>query len=171
MAWFEDLAPCSYFMPEWTFLRAIGWLEAGHPFPTGVVEQRIYDTLLELLRNPWQPFVFAGVHQCDVCWYTGPYGGSNLFVPGTRCVFVCPQLIVHYMNAHGYRPPEEFCRAVLACPPTHSMPYFKALLANGGRPLITAALHPEQTFSTKVCPPPSTSSSTTSSLPPKADAP
>jgi hypothetical protein len=51
--------------------------------------------------------------------------------------FVCPELVTHYMNAHGYRPPEEFCRAMLACPPMRSMPYLKALLA-GARPLVQA---------------------------------
>jgi hypothetical protein len=40
-------------------------------------------------------------------------------------------LIVHYMNAHGYLPPSEFCDAVMACPPMQSMPYLKALRAAG----------------------------------------
>jgi hypothetical protein len=36
------------------------------------------------------------------------------------------------MNAHHYRPPEAFCRAVLACPPMRTMAYRRALLAAGG---------------------------------------
>jgi hypothetical protein len=58
-----------------------------------------------------------------------------LFIPGNGRIYVCPELIVHYMNAHGYAPPAEFCDAVLACPPMRSQQYFKELLANGGRRL------------------------------------
>jgi hypothetical protein len=39
------------------------------------------------------------------------------------------------MNAHSYRPPEEFCAAVLACPPMRSMKYLKAMLT-AVRPLV-----------------------------------
>jgi hypothetical protein len=92
--------------------------------------------LVELLRNPWQPAICLGFHHCDLCLYEGPPGKRNLFVPTEGMVFVCPELIAHYMNAHGYRPPEEFCAAVLACPAMRSMPYLKALLANA-RPLVS----------------------------------
>jgi len=137
MAWFEDLAPCNYFRPEWSsFLRSIGWLERGKSFPTGLVERKVYDKLLELWNSPWSPLYSMGPHRCDLCYYEGEYGTTNLFIPGEGFIFVCPQLIVHYMNAHGYRPPEEFCQAVLLCPPMKSMDYLKGILANGGRPMV-----------------------------------
>jgi len=140
MAWYEDLTPCNYFGPGYaSCLRAVGWLERDHPFSTGPVACDVYARLVELLREPWQPGSFGGLHSCDLCLYEGPPGHRNLFVPDDELVFVCPELITHYMNAHGYRPPDEFCAAVLACPPMRSVQYLKALLA-GARPLVQAKM-------------------------------
>jgi hypothetical protein len=137
MTWFADLEPCTYFGVD--SLVAVGWLEQGHPFPTGPVASEIYTRLVELCKDSWQPWVFAGSHRCDLCLYEGKNGNGNLFVPGDQMVYVCPELVTHYMNAHGYRPPEQFCRAVLSCPPMRSVQYFKALLV-GARPLMQAAV-------------------------------
>jgi hypothetical protein len=137
MARYEDLSPCDYFGPQCTpFLRAVGWLECEQPFATGRVDAEVFKRLVEMCKNPWQPGFFMGFHPCDLCLYEGRAGKRNVFIPASGVVFVCPELITHYMNEHGYRPPDEFCAAVLACPPMRSMPYFKALLASGGKPLI-----------------------------------
>ena len=137
MALFEDLSPCDYFGAEFAgSVAAVGWLQADRPFPTGRVDLAVYQRLVELLKEPWQPGVFMGMHECDLCLYAGVTGSHNLFVPGDGCVFVCPELIVHFMNAHSYRPPAAFCRAVLACPPMRSMAYFKALTTAGGEALV-----------------------------------
>jgi hypothetical protein len=136
--WYSDLAPCDYFGPEFaSCLRAVGWLEKGRAYAIERVQPAVYTRLVELLKDPWQPGSFAGLHICDICLYEGAPGTRNLFVPCGAHVFVCPELVVHYMNAHGYRPPEEFCTAVLACPPMRSVPYLKALLA-AARPLVQA---------------------------------
>jgi hypothetical protein len=78
-----------------------------------------------------------GTHECDLCLYEGEvHGVNNIFVPGEEFLFVCPELIVHYMNAHGYQPPDAFCAAVLRCPPMKSMEYLKLVLKNGGKSLM-----------------------------------
>lgn len=137
MTWFADLSPCDYFGAEFAgTLRTVGWLEAGRLFATGSVDPAVYSRLVELLKDAWQPCVAMGLHRCDLCLYDGDSGGGNLFVPGDGAIFVCPDLITHYMNAHGYRPPDEFCRAVLECPPMRSMPYLKALAAAGAGALV-----------------------------------
>ncbi len=139
MAWHADLAPFADLGPECaSCLRAIGWLEGGRSFATGPVDAAVYARLVELLRHPWEPAITMGFHRCDLCLYDGPPGKRNLYVPAEGVVFVCPELIAHYMNAHAYRPPDEFCAAVLACPPMRSMPYLKALLTVA-RPLVQAA--------------------------------
>jgi hypothetical protein len=139
VTWFADLAPLRYFGDHFAnCLAAVGWLERGQPFPTGAVDASIYSQLKELLRNPWQPFQTLGFHSCDLCLYEGPTGTANLFLPDGDRVLVCPELIVHFMNAHAYQPPERFCRAVMACPPMRSMPYLQSLLA-AGRPLVQAS--------------------------------
>jgi hypothetical protein len=139
MAWYEDLAPFAELGPNCaTCLRAVGWLERGRPFSTGPVDSAVYTQLVELLQHPWEPATTMGFHRCDLCLYDGPPGKRNLYVPAAGAVFVAPELVTHYMNAHGYRPPDEFCAAILACPPMRSMPYLKALLAEA-RPLVQAA--------------------------------
>lgn len=141
MAWQGDSTPCDYFGAEFAaFLRAVGWLERGCTYPTGEVDPRVFDRLNEFRVSPWQPMVAAGYHPCGLCLYrTEAEGKSNLFIPGEGVIYVCPELITHYMNAHGYAPPAEFCQAVLGCPPMRSMEYLKSLLANGGRPLVRLA--------------------------------
>jgi hypothetical protein len=136
MAWYEDLSPCGYFGGEASrVLRSVGWLEAGRPFLTGSTEKAIFDKLCELARQPWTPVAFCGRHFCDLCQYGGLSGAANVFIPGNSFVYVCPELITHYMNAHHYRPPGEFCDAVRRCPTMRSREYLQAILANGGRQL------------------------------------
>lgn len=137
MAWFEDLSPCDYFGESAAaMLAAVGWRERGRPFATGIVDPCVFVKLRELCTDPWQPSISPGVHECDLCLYQGEAGTRCLFIPGNGRIYVCPELIVHYMNAHGYAPPAEFCDAVLACRPMRSQQYFKELLANGGRSLV-----------------------------------
>jgi len=136
MAWFEDLSACDYFGDEFAqFLRAVGWLERGKPYSTDSCDERVFRKLSQLCKEPWGPS-FRGLHNCDLCQFEGDSGYRNLFVPGGEFIFVCPELIVHYINAHGYCPPTRFCDAVLSCPRMRSIEYHKALLASGGRPLV-----------------------------------
>src|ERR1041384_2740196 len=140
MAWFADLSPCLYFGDEFAdMLVAVGWLEQGRPFETGRVEPDVYSKLVELFKQPWEPGTFMGPHGCDLCLYESTLGSRNLFVPTADRAFVCPELITHYMNAHSYRPPDEFCQAVLRCPEMRSKAYLKALLTVA-RPLVKSAV-------------------------------
>jgi hypothetical protein len=149
MAWFEDLSPCDYFGEEYAAdLRAVGWLSRGHPYQTGSVPRALFDKLCQLLRQPWTPVSFMGYHECEFCRFTGGASTSvtidsspfvvpgqscaNLFVPGERLIYVAPESIVHYIDAHGYRPPDEFVDAVMRCPRMSSAKYFGAIRANGG---------------------------------------
>lgn len=140
MAWFADRSPCTYFGEEYaSFLRAVGWLKRGKPFETGSVDSGVFVRLVEMARDPWQPIMLMGSHSCDLCLYDRAATSiNNVFIPADGVVFVCPVLIAHYMNAHWYRPPDEFCQAVMSCPEMRSMQYLKALLANGARPLVQA---------------------------------
>ena len=144
-----DNAVCDYFVPDPPeSLIAIGWLDPEHDFPRGSVSKEFFVKLLTLLKDPWQPVVFAGVHQCELCQFSGgsraQFDGKwipgasweNLFVPYNGRLFVAPELIAHYIAAHRYLPPVEFFDAVLACPEMGSMGYNRALLANGGRELM-----------------------------------
>lgn len=117
-------------------LLAVGWLTDDKPFPTGAMDAETFAKLKCLLTDPWQPGVFCGVHECELCQYDPPYGHSNLFVPNGSLIFVCPELIIHYIAAHHYRPPDDFLAAVVACPEIRTMQYKKLLLESGGRTLV-----------------------------------
>jgi hypothetical protein len=141
MAWFSDLSPCDYFGPQVAAsLIAVGWLERGRQYATGIVAIEVYEALVNLVRDPWQPVASAGSHGCDLCHFVSEARcSSTVFIPANGHLFVSPTLITHYVNAHGYAPPKDFCNAVLACPPMRSMEYLQSVLASGGRHLVQLA--------------------------------
>jgi hypothetical protein len=133
-------------------LRAVGWIERGHDYTRGDVAPDLMRALMDLLVDPWQPFVSAGAHRCSLCRFTGGpgevrvdstvirVGSNNVFIPGREVVYVAPSLIAHYMDAHAYSPPPEFGQAVMACPPMRSAPYLKAL-SDRSKALVAAGTH------------------------------
>ncbi|MCB9854969.1 MAG: hypothetical protein H6818_04720 [Phycisphaerales bacterium] len=129
----SDSSPCTALpIPPHDRIISIGWLDADHPFETGKIDRRVFDQLIELLKSPWQPFVFMGIHECSLCQFTGEAKGkSNLFVPANNRIYVAPELIAHYINAHHYKPTDEFCDAILSCPPMRSQQYRAALSKTG----------------------------------------
>jgi hypothetical protein len=113
-------------------VRAVGWLSKDHPFPTGTVSPEFLAALRSHLRAAWQPVYLMGPHFCEFCPKPKPregrVGGSrNLWIPAVSVVYVAPELVAHYVEAHGYRPPDEFISAVLACP-EQDTPAFHQLL-------------------------------------------
>ena len=132
MTFFADLSPCTYFdgvgLPP---LIAVGWLESGHTYAVGDPGKQIFTRLQEFQRSEWQPVSFRGGHSCTLCRYGGSGSHKNLFIPGPHVTYVAPEGIVHYINAHGYLPPAEFCQAVVRSPGSDTAEYFAALRALG----------------------------------------
>jgi hypothetical protein len=113
--YFEDLELCRY--PPGPLdcdsrrvpLRAIGWLEEGHPFnrgptPTGLVEQ--LGALIDSAERVFQQYHFRGLHDCTICESGHPSARLtrshiNLLIPGKRTVFACPAGIIHYLTIHS----------------------------------------------------------------------
>ena len=139
--YYNDLAPCSYFGAELADkLVAVGWLDGEHPYPQGEASEAFLDKLFGLLTRPWAPSYFLGYEECPFCGYEydATYKGKpvqigalNLFVPGKGFLYVMPSLAAHYILAHNYAPPQEFCDAVMRCPPMGSDDYYRAVVANG----------------------------------------
>jgi hypothetical protein len=108
MTSYRDLARCDYFGYDHQLI-AVGWLERGDHFARGEVDARAFSRLRELLIDPFQPVASGGLHECSLCRFTPEARGTrNLFVPNGLDLFVAPELIVHYVNAHGYAPPSAF---------------------------------------------------------------
>ena len=128
-----DLTPCRYFPAAAEHILAVGWLDASSTFSIGSTPANVFNRLKELARDPWQPFVFLGIHSCGLCQFEGEKSGTaNLFIPHQGKIYICPELITHYINAHSYKPPDEFCDAVMACPDMRSMEYKRLLIACKG---------------------------------------
>ena len=131
---------------EGRLLLAVGWLELYEEFTQGPVDPGVRHALGEMVAYPRHRSPYLGFHHCSFCryaprsepmtsedWARIPHSAINLFVPGKRrkVVYVAPALIVHYIDAHGYRPPDAFCDAVKVCPPMGSPEYFARLDPRG----------------------------------------
>ena len=139
MAHYEDLDQCNYFGAIDGRLLAVGWLAREHAYTRGRVAPEFFESLVSLIANAWQPFATAGRHPCPFCVFTGGpseirlrdanvlLGATNVFVPAEEGVYVAPSLVLHYMDAHEYVPPQAFQRAVAACPPMRSLDYLQAI--------------------------------------------
>jgi hypothetical protein len=132
----RDLTPCIYLPVSASHILAVGWLGETIDFPTGTTPPEVFSRLQTFAKAPWQPFVACGSHECELCQFEGErFGAANLFIPFQGKIYVCPELITHYINAHYYQPPSEFCDAVIACPSMESMEYKQSLLACNGQVL------------------------------------
>lgn len=141
MTYYADFTVCDYFPSgEWLCrLIAVGWIEHGRPFPQGEVRSDL-TTKIRNLREEfgrWRPdLAVRGQHVCSICRAShgepAPLDGSdiNLFIPHPGFVFVAPGRVDHYIDHHGYLPPESFIDAVLACPSPSTDAYRDRLSAS-----------------------------------------
>jgi hypothetical protein len=113
MAFYPDLSPYEYALDEPAGTVNLGWLEPSQPYPTGQTPQAFRARLLDLCRRPVN--LTVGYHACPFCpaGQPAPRGSGEIRVPGNARVYAAPALIHHYVEAHGYKPPEEFVQAVL----------------------------------------------------------
>lgn len=136
--YFEDLSPHSYsvYDPEGQIVQFdevlnIGWLEKGHEYTKGYVDEKILTKLKDLIGKVsfTQPETrYMGYHNCDFCTYTEQDRPSitwqGLDVILSRLViwipspitsdlyYAFPDLMYHYIKDHNYRPPDEFLVAL-----------------------------------------------------------
>jgi hypothetical protein len=104
-------------------VRAVGWLSSAQPFSQGEVPAEFISKLRALSDNwgagldaLWWPAA-GGFHECEFCG--GSRASGNLGVP--------MEMICHYVESHGYRPPDPFVHAVLASPIPGSADYARAV--------------------------------------------
>ncbi|MBW2455213.1 MAG: hypothetical protein JRI68_11915 [Deltaproteobacteria bacterium] len=113
-------------------VKMVGWLEADEPFLQGAVPAEDVAKLGQLVIHTWKPpFMAGGWHDCTLCprkpgdgpimWDIGGQqtmlGATEIYVPAGEVMFSAPNLILHYIADHGYRPPEVFLAAVRKCDP------------------------------------------------------
>jgi len=87
----------------------IGWL--GDTVPTtGAVSGEIIEKLRWACDHHTIDQGCLGEHECGIC-KDYPDRGEVLIADGDK-MYVAPRMILHYIEAHGYCPPQEFLDAV-----------------------------------------------------------
>ena len=123
MAYFEDLSPYCYQDRNVDALN-VGWLHPDYEFPVGKTDDAFRARLSYACAQSRVPPT-CGHHLCLFC---GCYRGSReVFIRHGETIYAAPELIVHYVIDHDYRPPDEFIEAVLKVdlpedwPPSHGL--------------------------------------------------
>jgi hypothetical protein len=113
------------------YVRAAGWLHRDHPYPQGPVPAAFVARLQQFAAGCSQSTqalgwgMFCGLHGCEFCG--GVYAGGNFGVPSGEVLYVAPEMVAHYVQAHAYAPPAAFIAAVLASPLPGTEEYGEAL--------------------------------------------
>jgi hypothetical protein len=114
-----------------SFIRAIGWLAAATPYSTGDTSPE-FVSKLHLLAKHWDASTSAlgwpvagGRHTCEMCGQFRAAG--NFGVPDGAVLYVAPEMVAHYVDAHRYAPPEGFVDAVRRCPVPGTPEYERAV--------------------------------------------
>ncbi|MFG3499519.1 hypothetical protein [Streptomyces sp. NPDC047928] len=101
----------------------IGWLERGFDFPVGDVSVDDWEILSDLASLKQKKS--RGVHHCTFCadrkdqWGESSRFDSRFVLGGAEIrvtsddgeLYIAPDLILHYILDHRYRPPEQFLAA------------------------------------------------------------
>lgn len=123
MSYYPDLSEYVYGREPASKSRLnVGWLSAGHDFETGPAPNEFKVKLFALKLEPvalsW--IYFNGDppwHQCEFCgnghWCWENKGVGEIRVTKDGITYCAPVLVLHYVMAHNYRPPQEFIEAVL----------------------------------------------------------
>ena len=119
MSFFPDMG-CETMVAGGQHIRAIGWLHPDHSHTEGVVPQDFLARLKAFAARSGDSAealyfgAFGGFHTCEFCGRA--HGIGNFGVPSGDLLFVAPEMVVHYVEQHGYCPPPEFVAAVLRSP-------------------------------------------------------
>ena len=127
---FPDLTPYAYGRaePQPNVLN-VGWLSASQAFPISIPpDERLVQAIGRLTASPVN--LYRGSHDCEFCpdppEIVSP-GGIRMIAPppgttgngeirvtsATGITYVAPVLVLHYIVAHGYLPPQEFIDTVI----------------------------------------------------------
>ena len=116
--YYEDLSLYDYGMTKYKKALNIGWLESGWFFFEGDFPEK--EEVLRKLKKKEIENRYRGMHGCDLCpkiaWGSGDQwhnGNGEYIVHGNGKTYAAPTLITHYIEAHNYKPPQEFIDAVI----------------------------------------------------------
>jgi hypothetical protein len=132
MSYFPDLSPYSYGHGAHPGVVHVGWLDDQHRYAKGEVDAALIQKLKWLAAHPVE--LYRGMHVCELCvgqpdivkpgddrrainpewsrWAAERSSNGEIRVTRGGITFAAPVLIVHYIEGHGYLPPQAFLKAV-----------------------------------------------------------
>lgn len=129
--YFEDLTAYGYELPKsLADVINVGWLDDGHPFNCGTAPAGFADAL-RLWSLHAKANQMRGFQLCRLCHFGGRQleyqqieievegqtvylGSAEIWIPSSDgTIFAAPNLIIHYVEAHSYLPPQGFIEAVM----------------------------------------------------------
>ena len=118
--YYPDLSPWHGYQLDGAF-KSIGWISKDHPFQKSELTPEVLSALRAYMKEPVSFWMACGVHRCEFCPPAGPWTWNNtsnreIWVPTIDVLYVAPVLILHYVEIHQYKPPDEFIDALMACP-------------------------------------------------------
>lgn len=131
MTYYEDLSPYQYIpesVPDGVAAVNVGWLEACREFPQGDASEEFIACLSDIVKYDRQAKT-RGWHRChlphagdepsypfsvEVDGQRISLGGAEVRVVSSSGLWmIAPDLVLHYVLDHFYRPPEDFLEAVI----------------------------------------------------------
>jgi hypothetical protein len=85
--------------------RSIGWL-GDHVPNHGTVGHAALAAIKYFRTAHRRGDPFRGIHLCEICRKV--IGREEFFIDLDSVRYVLPQMVLHYIEDHGYAPPEEF---------------------------------------------------------------
>lgn len=163
MTHYPDSSAYTY-SPSGTPLLNVGWLNAWGRFSKGPVNQDLVDRLWAYRDHGTPPC--RGFQPCPICnrWrvtfgnaaqvteiYQGTtraLGSVELRVFGASSGYAAPDLLIHYILRHQYRPPDAFIDAVLTASGPSTREYLERFHAAVGSKLTAQLESPSGAFVT-----------------------
>lgn len=97
----------------------VGWLQKSYEYTRGKVDEKFLRILKGICEKPVT--VHRGFHICEFCdnnerdnFNWSKIGNGIIEVKYKQSRYYAPVMIHHYIELHGYLPPNQFIEAVMA---------------------------------------------------------
>jgi hypothetical protein len=117
--YFPDLTPyADYDQPGHRIFR-VGWLEKSEMFETAEPPECVVDSLKKQLS--FRVLRTRGRFRCHLCKrreyleldeYKQTLGSAQIWIENGQVTYACPDMIIHYIEEHHYKPPAAFLTAL-----------------------------------------------------------
>jgi hypothetical protein len=117
--YFPDLTPYSDYDRPGQRVYRVGWLEKSERYETADPPEGVVESLKRQL--PFRVLQTRGWFKCHLCKrrefleleeYKQRLGGAEIWIENGQVTYACPDLIIHYIEDHHYKPPEAFYKAL-----------------------------------------------------------